>query len=135
MQLVKIGEVFSDCVVLCTGRTMAKVHYDEDLVRAAIRRMKAELDESINLSTIIEVLYSKDIINEMQYQQIMACEGREGRNCATSRLLNMVISAEVEVPGFMKVLKEKIPWEHTRILEGVKKYKSGEWITPGLSCE
>ena len=85
------------------------------------------------LQKIIEELYCKFVISTRQYDLTKTCMEREGEIRAIDKVLDMVIKGEVQVPGFMEVLKEKIPWKHTKIQESVRKFKSGEWITPGLS--
>ena len=125
----------NDCIVLCTGCKMAEELCDENLVIRVIRKTKHDLAENICYKEIIDELYCKSVINKRQYDLTKTCMEREGEICAIDKVLDMAINGEVQVPGFMKVLKEKMNWEHANIQEGVRKFKSGEWITPGLSCK
>ena len=112
---------------------MAEEHYAEDLVIAVIKETKRILAENMCHKYIVEELYSTSVINVRQYDLTNTCEKNEGEICATDKILDMVINKKVQVSGFMKVLKKKISWEHSKIEEGVKKFQSGERITPGLT--
>ena len=111
---------------------MAEEYFDEDLVITVIRKTKHDLAENMCYNGIIEELYCKSILNKRQHNLTKTCQEREGEICAIDKVLDMVINREVKVPGFMKVLKAKIHWEYTNIQESVRKFKSGEWICPGL---
>ena len=112
---------------------MAEEHCDEELVITVIRRNKRDLAKKMCHKEVIEELYCKFVLDERQYDWTKTCKESEGEIRAIDKVLDMVINREVQLPGFMNVLKEKIQWEHANIQEGVRKFKSGEWITPGLS--
>ena len=114
---------------------MAEEHYDENLVITVIKETKQGLAENMCHHSFIEELYSKSVINVRQYDLAKTCEGSKGEICAMDKVLHMVINREVQVSGFMKVLKEKISWENIKIEENVKKFQSGQRITPGLTCK
>ena len=133
MPVVEPSDLFPEYIVFCTDYNMAEEHYAEDLVIAVMRESKHDLAENLCYKNIIEELYSMSVINVRQYDLINKCEKNKGEICAIDKVLDMVINKKVQVSGFMKVLKKKIPWEHSNIEEGVKKFQSGERITPGLT--
>ena len=112
---------------------MAEEQKIEDLVIAVIKETKCNLAENMRHKNIVEELYSKSVITVRQYDLTNTCEKNKGEICAIDKVLDMVINKKIQVSGFMKVLKKKIPWEHSNIEEGVKKIQSGERITPGLT--
>ena len=112
---------------------MAEEHCDEDLVIAVIKETKHALAENMCYKNIREELYSKSVINKRQYDLTNTCEKNKGEICAIDKVVDMVINREVQVPGFMKVLKKKIPWEHSKIVESVEIFQSGERVTPGIT--
>ena len=111
---------------------MAEEYWYSDLVREAIIKTKPDLEQRMQLGDFVEELYSRFIISNLQRDQIKTYTERKGMIYASGKLLEMVINAEVQVPGFLNVLKEKCPLEHKAIEEGVEKFKSGEWVLPGL---
>ena len=112
---------------------MAEEYLDEDLVLAVIRKTKPDLEERIHVSDLMEELYSGFVISNLQHDQIKTYTEKEGVIYATGKLLEMVINKKVHISGFLEVLKEKNHKEHQLIEEGVKKFKSGEWVLPGLN--
>ena len=102
---------------------------NDDILRGAIRRMISELEEKVDLTDIVEMLWSKHIIDGRQKQEIESYGTRKIE--ATGKLLTMVVDGEVEVAKFIEVLKNKIPWVWPLVDAGVKKVKVGEWSLHG----
>ena len=107
------------------------VEYNEQLVREVIRRNKTDLAETMDFGSIVDHLFAECVISTSQHDELVTYRNNKGQIYASGQLLEMILKKDVQVAGFMSILREHLPWMETELAKGVKRFESGEWTLPG----
>ena len=94
-----------------------------DFIRGALQKLLPRLKQTIDLKGLGEDLFTNAVINPQQWTKL--------KEEKWEPLLEMVIEKEIEVDGFMEVMKSYYQQKHQAIQEAVHKFRTGEWNLPG----